>query len=265
LLQKKLAKLKDILRDYPGAIIAFSGGVDSSLLLMVANDVLKDHLIAVTANSPIFSEDEIQVAKKIARRLSVNHIIIQTNNLRDPRFVANSKDRCFYCKQAFFKKVNRLAHKYQYVVLDATNKSDLQDFRPGFIAIKELGVKSPFIEAGIDKKAIRSLAKNLGLPNWNRPANACLATRIPYGTLIDKVSLKRIAYAESHLRRFKLTQLRMRDHFPIARIEVLPSEFKKLLLHRSAIIKYFKKMGYKYITLDLSGYRTGSMNINGSD
>jgi uncharacterized protein len=157
--------------------------------------------------------------------------------------------------------LTKIATKYKYVVLEASNKSDLKDFRPGIVATKEMGVKSPFIESDIKKEEIRVFAKRFGLPNWARPSNACLATRIPYGKKIDKKTLKRIDYAETYLRRLNLTQLRVREHFPIARIEIRTSEFKKILIHRLRIIKYFKRLGYRYITIDLSGYKSGSMNI----
>lgn len=257
---KKLNKLRKILKRYTGVVIAFSGGVDSSLLLKVAKDVLGDRVIAVTAVSSLYTRDEVTVATRIAKRIKCQHRIIRSNELTRATFVKNPKNRCYYCKMELFKKIKKIASNYGYSVIEASNKSDLRDFRPGLRAVRKLGVKSPLIEAGLRKDEIQLLAKKFGLPNWNKPSMACLASRIPYGTAISKVILKRIASAERYVKRLRVTQVRVRDHYPIARIEVLLHDMKKIVVNRDKIVAYFKKLGYKYITVDIEGYQSGSLN-----
>lgn len=258
--KEKLIKLKNILKKYPGAVVAFSGGVDSSLLLKVCKDVLKDRVIAVSAVSSLYPEEETSIAKKIAQRLKAKHILIKSAELKNPKFIQNPKNRCYYCKIELFSKLKAIAQKYGFRVVEASNESDLKDFRPGLIAAKKLSIESPLIKAGLNKKGIRTLAKEFGLPNWDKPSQACLASRIPYGTRINKKIIKRIASGERYLKKLKLTQVRIRDHYPVARIEVLEGEIERALKHRQPIVKFFKRLGYKYITLDLEGYKTGSMN-----
>jgi len=241
-------------------MVAFSGGVDSSLLLKVAKDVLKRDVIAVTAVSPLYPKEEFRGACRIAHFLKGKHIIIRSREYADKNFIKNPRNRCYYCKLELFKKIKKIAARYGYNVLEASNQSDLRDFRPGLIAVKRLGIKSPLIEAGIKKDEVRAMAKKFRLPNWNKPAMACLASRIPYGRTIDKKTLKRIESAERYLKKFKLTQVRVRDHFPSARIEVQDHDLKKVLSRRSKVVEFFKKLGYKYITLDLEGYQMGSLN-----
>lgn len=259
--EKKLQKLKKMLYSYPGVVVAFSGGVDSSLLLKLAKDVLKQKVIAVTASSPLYPDAETRIAEKIAGMLKVKHLIIHSNELENPDFVKNPQNRCYYCKIELFKRLKEIAKKYGYVVLEGSNYSDLNDFRPGFIAAKRLNIKSPLIEARLTKAEIRKLARHFKLPNWNKPSMACLASRIPYGIKIDKKNLARIERGEEFLKSLKFSQCRVRDHFPIARIEIVENEFKKIFKYKKKIVKQFKKFGYKYITLDLEGYRTGSMNL----
>ncbi len=260
LLQKKLNRVKNILKKYPGVVVAFSGGVDSSLLLKIAKDVLNDRVIAMTAFSSIHPKDELNTAKKIAKKIGCKHLTIHSEELKNRKFLKNPKNRCYYCKIELFKMFKRLAAEYGYDVIEASNTSDLMDYRPGLKALAALGIKSPFIQAGVKKKEIRMLAKNFHLPNWNKPSMACLASRIPYGIKIDKKILKRIERAEYYLKKFRLTQVRVRDHYPMARIEVLENEFHIIVKHRKKIINYFRKLDYKYITLDLEGYQTGSLN-----
>jgi len=257
---KKLERLKNILKNYHGVIVALSGGVDSSLLLKIAKDVLENRVIAITAASPIHPKDEINAARTIAQKLKCKHIIFQSKELKNPKFVNNPKNRCYYCKLELFKNLKRIAAKYSYDVIEGSNTSDLSDYRPGFKALNKLGIKSPFIESDIDKKDIRKLAKKFRLPNWNKPSMACLASRIPSEKIINKKILKRIESAEAYLKKLQLTQVRVRDHYPIARIETLDNEFKIVLKHRKKITTYFHNLGYKYITIDLLGYQTGSLN-----
>ncbi len=260
MLQRKLTKIKNILKKYPGVVVAFSGGVDSSLLLKIAKETLAHRVIAVTAVSPLHPQDEIQDARKIAKQLHCTHLIIQSHELKNNKLVSNPRKRCYYCKKQLFTTFKGLARKYGYEIVEASNVSDLQDYRPGLRALRELKVTSPFIQAGINKNEIRALAKKSGLPNWNKPSMACLASRIPYGHKIDKKTLKRIESAEKYLKKFRLTQIRVRDYFPAARIEVLQSEFHTIIKHRKKIIAYFQKLGYTCVALDLEGYRAGSLN-----
>jgi len=258
--KQKLQKLKKILHYYPGVVVAFSGGVDSTLLLKVARDVLNEKVVAVTAVSQLYPESEINQAKKIARLLKIKHLIIHSDELKNSDFVRNPENRCYYCKIELFKNLKAIAKEYDYVVLEGSNYSDLKDFRPGMAAAKKMNIRSPLVEAKLTKAEIRSLAKRLRLPNWNKPSMACLASRIPYGVKINRKILKRIEEAEEILRNLIFSQFRVRDYFPLARIEILQDEFKKIFRYRNQIIRLFKKIGYKYITLDIEGYRTGSMN-----
>ena len=259
-LKKKLSNLKSILRKYPGAVVAFSGGVDSTLLLKVATEVLKEKVIAVTAVSPLYPKGEIASARKITRLLGTEHWIIKSNELANPLFIKNSRKRCFYCKIELFQKLKAMASIPGYPVLEASNKSDLRDWRPGLSAAKKLGIKSPLIAAALEKEEIRKLAKEFKLPNWNKPSMACLASRIPYGHAILGKTLLRIGRAENYLKKIGARQVRVRDYYPTARIEVAEKEFSKILKMRGRVIKHFRKLGYKYIALDLEGYRTGSLN-----
>ncbi|MEO0128815.1 MAG: ATP-dependent sacrificial sulfur transferase LarE [candidate division WOR-3 bacterium] len=258
---KKLERLKKILKKYSGVVVAFSGGVDSTFLLKMAIDIFKNNVIAVTATSPLHPENEIKLAKRIAKRLKVKHIIINSHELKNDCFKMNPANRCFYCKIELFKKIKKIAQKNGFIVIEASNYSDLNDFRPGLKAVRELGIKSPLIEAKLTKEQIRYFARMLKLPNWNKPSMACLASRIPYGIEINKKNLKRIERAEEFLKKLQFSQCRVRDYFPIARVEIMHNEFAKMIKNRIRIIRFFKKIGYKYVTLDLEGYRTGSMNI----
>jgi uncharacterized protein len=258
--RSKVEKIKAGLSNYKGVVVAFSGGVDSSLLLKLATQVLKGNVVAVTAVSPLHPKNEINEAKKFAKTLGCKHLLIQTHELTDPKFINNTKNRCYLCKLELFTHIKLIAAKYDYSVIEGSNKSDLSDYRPGIRALKNLKIKSPFIESGITKEEIRILAKKLHLANWNKPSMACLASRIPYGIKISKTILQRIGKAEIYLGRLKLSQIRVRDHFPVARIEVYPHEFNIVLKNRKKIARYFEKLGYRYTVLDLTGFQTGSLN-----
>jgi uncharacterized protein len=257
----KLQKLKAILRSYPGVVVAFSGGADSSLLLCVAQRVLGGKVVAVTASSPLYPVSETVLARRIARELGARHLIYRSREMDMPQFRKNPRNRCYYCKWELFAFMKKIADQLGYKVVEGGNRSDLDDFRPGRIAARKLGVRSPLAGAGLNKFEIRKLARRFKLPNWDKPAMACLASRIPYGRTVDVKTLSRIGQAESYLKRLKLTQLRVRDHLPIARIEVPLPDFARILRRRMPIVNYFKRLGYKYITLDLVGYQTGSMNL----
>lgn len=257
----KYNKLLNILGSYPGVVIAFSGGVDSSLLLAASREVLGPRVLAVTAASPLYPAEETALARRICRRFGVRHIVIRTREMDLPQFRKNPRDRCFHCKWELFTDLLKVALPLGYQVIEGANRSDRADFRPGSKAARDLGIASPLDLAGLAKSEIRRLARRLGLPNWNKPAMACLASRIPYGCRIDRPTIQRIAAAESYVRRYVTDQIRVRDHFPICRIEVAPQDFRRIISRRTKIIKYLKKLGYTYVTLDMSGYQTGSMNL----
>jgi uncharacterized protein len=260
-LQEKLTALRALIRSYGSAIVAFSGGVDSSVVLAIAKQELGDRVLAVTAHSPVYAQRELEAAQKLAQQLGVPHEIIFTRELDDPRYVNNPPTRCFHCKQELFSKLTELARARGFAhVLDGTNASDTQDFRPGMRALKEYTVCSPLLEIGLTKPEIREIARMLGLPTAEKPAMACLASRLPYGSAITPEKLRQIEHAEEFLFGLGLSQVRVRHHENMARIEVLPEEMPKVLAHRDAVATHLKKLGFRYVTLDLMGYRSGSMN-----
>lgn len=259
----KLQKLKKILQDMGKVLVAFSGGADSTFLLRVASDVLGKNVLAVTASSETYPEKEIEEAKRLARNLHVRHRLIQTHELENPRFSSNPPERCYFCKQELFSRLKEIAAREAIPwVVDGSNYEDRSDYRPGAKAAKELGIRSPLKEARLLKGEIRYLSKLLNLPTWNKPSLACLASRFPYQTKIEKRSLKQIGEAEDFLRKMGFTQVRVRHHGQMARVEIEPDEFPRIIKKemREKIIRNFKKIGYIYIALDLAGYRTGSMN-----
>ena len=263
LLEKKLSKLKNYLRSIDSAIIAFSGGVDSTFLLKIASDILKDKVIAVTAKSPTFTQTELKDSKIIAQELKVKQVIIQTGELQNKSFTANDRERCYYCKNELLGLISKYAKKNNFnYIFDGSNYEDVNDWRPGAKAVKKWGVISPLKEAGLTKEEIRTASKELGLSTWDKPAAACLASRIPYGTKITEDLLKKIGSAESALKKLGFKQVRVRHHGNIARIELPTHDIRKILNSKikNTVIKSLKKLGYIYITLDIEGYTTGSMN-----
>ena len=245
------------------ALIAFSGGVDSTFLLKAAKDTLGKKVVAATAKSQIFPFGELKAAKEIAKDFGVEHIVVETQQLCRKKFKDNSSERCYFCKKELFFKFKRLAkEKGLKHLLDASNYDDLSDFRPGKRAAREFSVRSPLEEAGFSKEDVRKAARKLGLGVWNKPSDACLATRIPYGVKISEERLKRIEKAEGYLRDLGLKNVRVRDHEPIARIEVSPEGIWLLSKSntRRKVVKKLKGLGYTYVTLDMEGYRTGSLN-----
>ncbi|WP_326512681.1 ATP-dependent sacrificial sulfur transferase LarE [Clostridium intestinale] len=263
LLDEKLELLKDIIRKKGSAAVAFSGGVDSTFLIRVAKEVLGDKLIAVTATSSTYPERELNEAIKYAKDFGVKHIIISSEELDIEGFASNPKNRCYYCKKELFTKVKEVAleNGVEYV-FDGSNLDDNGDYRPGMLAAKELLVVSPLKEAGLTKKDIRDLSKEYGLATWNKPAFACLSSRFPYGNKITLPKLKMIDQAEQFLLDMGIRQVRVRHHGEIARIEVAPEEREKFfnIEFMDKISSKFKKIGFIYTTLDIAGYRTGSMN-----
>jgi pyridinium-3,5-biscarboxylic acid mononucleotide sulfurtransferase len=262
-LKRKFARLTAILGGMDGALVAFSGGVDSTLLLKAAVDVLGDRVLAVIATSETYPGREISAAKALARRLGVRPRVIKTRELENPEFAANPPERCYHCKRELFGTLADMAREAGFpFVLDGSNKDDAGDFRPGAKAGRELGVRSPLREAGLSKADIREISRALGLPTWNKPSMACLASRFPYGTRIRPEGLKQVGAAEGLLLRLGFGQLRVRHHGAVARIEVPPNDLARAVRPATAarIIAGLKKLGYRYVTLDLEGYRTGSLN-----
>jgi pyridinium-3,5-biscarboxylic acid mononucleotide sulfurtransferase len=261
--EEKLDKLKEILRSYKSVLIAFSGGVDSSFLVYLAKSVLHDSVLAVTATSSTYSQRELHEAIEFVRSIGVEHKIIRSEELEIPGFTDNPKNRCYYCKLELFGKLKKIAdEKGCQVVCDAANYDDVNDYRPGMKATQELGVISPLLEAKLTKNEIRQLSKNFGLKTWNKPAKACLASRIPYGEKITQLKLDRISKAEDYLSDLGFGQVRVRYHGDLARIELESSEISKMLnkdIYKRVHDK-LKDLGFTYVTLDLKGYRQGSLN-----
>ncbi len=257
----KLRRLRQRLKDLNSCAIAYSGGVDSTFLITVAYQELGDHALAVTATSSTYPRKELKEAERYAQKLGIPHVVIHSEELDIDGFMQNTPDRCYYCKKELFQKIQRIAKKHHLAyVLDGSNADDISDYRPGAKAKEELGVKSPLQDVGLTKKEIRELSKEMRLDTADKPALACLASRFPYGTPITAELLKQVDAAEAFLGSLGVRSCRVRYHGTIARIEVLPPDFPIILTHATEIIKQFKDLGFTYITLDIEGYRTGSLN-----
>ena len=262
-LDVKYEKLNEIVREMDSVMVAFSGGVDSTFLLKVAFDVLGERAIGVTATAPTYPKFELDEAMNLARSIGCRHILMESNELEVPGFADNSSRRCYFCKSELFSiLINKSKEQGVKYVADGSNCDDLADYRPGREAAKERGVRSPLVEAGMCKEDIRQLSRKLGLSTWDKPAFACLSSRFPYGTKITEERVKRVEACEAVLRSLSFSQFRVRYHDNIARIEVRETDFQKILSQdvREKIINDFKKQGFKYIALDIEGYRSGSMN-----
>ncbi len=260
----KYTLLKDSLIRMGSAVIAFSGGVDSTLLLRVARDVLKDKVLAVTASSETTPRHEMADALRLAKEFGANHLVIESDEMLLPEFVNNPEHRCYVCKKGRFAAMIDLARKTGFAgVADGSNLDDDADYRPGMIAVRELGVKSPLFEAGLTKDEIRQLSKDLGLSTWDKPSYACLASRIPYGSPITAEKLRQVDAAEELIRTIAVNQqVRVRHCGDTARIEVGEQSLAALLEGgtRARIVDAFKDLGFKFVTLDMEGYRMGSLN-----
>ncbi|HEX2968586.1 MAG TPA: ATP-dependent sacrificial sulfur transferase LarE [Bacteroidales bacterium] len=260
-MESKLNSLKDFLSAYNSAVIAFSGGVDSTFLAKVASGVYGNNLLLVTATSSTYPFYELEEAKSLAKNLGIKHRIIVSEELDIPGYSDNPPDRCYYCKTELFGKIAFIARQERYeVVFDGSNADDARDYRPGMKAKKEKGVVSPLSETGFTKAEIRYFSEKLGLQTAKKQSYACLASRFPYGEKITKIKLDRLATAEFELKKLGFSQFRIRSHESLARLEFVPEEMEKAWSLRSELDSICNKSGFTYTSIDLRGYRTGAMN-----
>ncbi len=260
-LEEKWQALVGNLNSLGSAVVAFSGGVDSSLLAVVAHLVLAPRMLAVTIRSQVETVGLMETASALAQQFGFPHQFVDLDKLEDQAYTANSPNRCYVCKSTDLTIITEIAQKagFQHVFL-GTNADDLSEFRPGLRAAAELSVLSPLAEAHLNKREIRSLARQLGLGNWNHPSSPCLASRIPYGIPVTYEKLEQVAQGEAYLHALNFEIVRVRNTGPTAKIEVLPGEIVRLIQMRELVAGYFKQIGFKYVTVDLEGYRTGSLN-----
>ena len=262
-LKRKYDSLSEIMRSMESTIVAFSGGIDSTLVAAVAHENLGDRAIIVTANSASLAPSEFSELLKIADQLKFNHRVIYTKETESFDYKANTPQRCYFCKEELYTELKKLASNENIPwITNGTNVDDLEDFRPGAKAAKDFMIRSPLVEAGINKEEVRAIAKEINISNWDKPAQACLSSRVAYGIKITDGILNKISLAEEHVKSFGINQVRVRHHGNLARIEV-PKQQISILLEKDnnkKITQRFKKLGYAYITVDIQGFRSGSMN-----
>lgn len=264
-LEHKLLHLREIFAAMDSVLVAYSGGIDSTFVLKVAYDQLGDSAVGVTAISPTFPAVELETATRVAKEIGVRHELIETDQLTIPAFTENDANRCFHCKTDLYQLMDRLRkQRAPAVVVDGTNLDDLGDDRPGIRAAREWGVRSPLVEAELTKSDIRSLARDLGLSNWDKPAAACLSSRIPRGIMITREKLSRVEQAEEVLFAEGFRHCRVRDHGEIARIEIAQDELPRMLEggRGTMISRRVKELGFRFVTIDLEGYRPGGVSID---
>ncbi|PAX54611.1 ATP-dependent sacrificial sulfur transferase LarE [Brunnivagina elsteri] len=262
-LNEKLEKLKVLFTDMEQALIAYSGGVDSTLVAKIAYDVLGEKALAVTAMSPSLLPEELEDAEIQAATMGIRHQIVETNEMENPNYTSNPVNRCYFCKSELHDTLKPLAKKLGYpFVVDGVNADDLQDYRPGIQAARERGAISPLAEVGISKLEVRQLSQQLDLPWWNKPAQPCLSSRFPYGEEITVAKLQRVGRAEIYLRKLGWENLRVRSHEDTARIELAPENIKDFVANTdlTKIVSAFQELGFMFVTLDLEGYRSGKLN-----
>ncbi|MFE4104748.1 ATP-dependent sacrificial sulfur transferase LarE [Almyronema epifaneia] len=260
---EKLAKLQSIFRTMDQALIAYSGGIDSTLVVKVAQDILGDRALAVTAASPSLMPEDLEEARLQAAEIGIRHEVVQTHEMDNPNYAANPVNRCYFCKSELHDTLKPLAAQrgYPYVV-DGVNADDLHDYRPGIQAARERGVRSPLAEVGISKLEVRQIAQHLGLPWWDKPAQPCLSSRFPYGEAITVEKLQRVGRAERYLRDLGFQNLRVRSEADTARIELPPEQIRSFVSTTDlpSLVSAFQNLGFAYVTLDLEGYRSGKLN-----
>ena len=260
-LEEKYTRLRDIIRTCESVLVAYSGGVDSALVMAIAHQELGERALACIGVSPSYPAREMRDAVKLAEELSIPYRLVNTEEYLDPSYAANPNNRCYYCKSELHDQLKKIAAAEGWrVVLDGNNASDLGDYRPGMAAARERSVRSPLIEAGIGKAEVRALAQTLGLPVWDKPAMACLSSRVPHGTPITPELLRQIEQAEDVLVDLGFRQFRVRHHGEIARLELPVEEFPRALEQHAAIVAGISAAGYRFVTLDLAGFRSGSLN-----
>lgn len=264
MLQDKIARLRGLIAGMESVLVAYSGGVDSTVVLRIAHDELGQRAVGVTAVSPTFPALELAGAKAMAAHMGASHEIVQTDQLAIPEFTLNDASRCFHCKTDLYRLLGTLRqHRRVAMIVDGTNLDDLGDDRPGLAAARQWGVRSPLVEAGFSKMEVRLVAKELGLPNWDKPAAACLSSRIPRGITITRDNLSRVERAEAVLHEEGLRAYRVRDHGEIARIEVEQADMPLLMDEdrRARVSARLKQLGFRFVTLDLEGYRRGGVAL----